>query len=79
VLSHGYKHNDRSSVYVPNVLLHGASGAAEAYASYVHDNRDGYETSWPLEFRVRCPDGTIQDFAVDREVVPEFTAVPVRS
>jgi hypothetical protein len=74
-----YPRGQRGVVYVPSFSLGSASDAAEAYANYVHDNRDGYESSWPLTFRVRCPDGTTVDFAVDREYVTEFNAVPVRA
>ena len=58
--------------------LHDAGDAAKAYADYAHGNRDGWESSWPLTFRVRCPDGSIQDFEVAREYVPEFSASPVK-
>jgi hypothetical protein len=55
-----------------------AADAAEAYADYVHDNCDGYESSWPLTFRVRDVNGAIADFEVDREHVVEFHASPVK-
>jgi hypothetical protein len=45
----------------------------------VHSQRDGYESSWPLVFRVRSADGTTADFEVDREFVPEFRASPVKA
>jgi hypothetical protein len=77
IVSDGYKQVGHRCVYVPNYLLRDAADAAEAYASYAHSHRDGYESSWPLKFRVQCQDGSIQDFEVDREVVPEFNAVPV--
>lgn len=48
--------------------------AAEVYAAYAHDNRDGYEDTWPLAFRVRCPDGSTVDIEVEREYEPRFTA-----
>lgn len=64
--------------------LRDAAHAAEVYARYVHGQRDGWESTWPLQFRVKhcLPidvvaaswDGLIEDFEVDREVVPEFTA-----
>lgn len=69
---------DRGVVYIPDIHFHDAGDAAEAYADYAHGNRDGWESSWPLTFRVRCPDGSIQDFEVNREFVPEFSASPVK-
>ena len=79
ILSHDYnKRAARGVVYVPSTVLCDAGDAAEAYADYVHSNRDGNESSWPLVFRVRCPDGTTADFEVDREFVPEFSAAPIR-
>ena len=78
ILSHDYgKRERRGVVYVPDTVLFDASDAAEAYADYVHGNRDGNESSWPLVFRVRGPDGTTVDFEVDREFVPEFSATPI--
>lgn len=58
--------------------LSGPAEAAERYADWFHGNRDGWESSWPLTFRVRSEDGTEQDFEVDREMVPEFSARPVK-
>jgi hypothetical protein len=72
-----YPNADRNVVFVPDTLLHNAGDAAEAYADYAHDNRDGYDDKWPLVFRVRCPDGTTCDFEVDREFVAEFSAEPI--
>ena len=69
-----YPKAERGVVFVPGTLLRDAGDAAEAYADYAHDNRDGYESSWPLVFRVRCPDGTTCDFEVDRDFVTEFSA-----
>lgn len=53
-----------------------ASEAAEIYADWAHDSRDGYEDVWPLSFRVRSEDGTVQDFEVQREYMAEFSATP---
>lgn len=55
-----------------------AAEAVEAYADYAHDHRDGNESTWPLVFRVRSPDGTLQDFEVDRDFEPTFSAFPVK-
>lgn len=63
----------RGVVHVPRTVF-GAADAAEFYAEHAHDDRDGWDSSWPLVFRVRSPDGTISDFEVDREYVPEFSA-----
>jgi fibronectin type 3 domain-containing protein len=80
ILSHDYSSRARRDVVeVPDTVLCDASDAAEAYADYVHSQRDGYESSWPLVFRVCSPDGSISDFEVDREYVPEFSASPVKS
>ena len=79
ILNHDYKLRERRGVvYVPDAVLCDASDAAEAYADYVHASRDGNECTWPLVFRVRCPDGSTADFEVDREYVPEFSAAPVK-
>jgi hypothetical protein len=78
-MTHDYNRQDRRIVYVLDVLLHDAADAAEAYASYVHDNRDGYEASWPLKFRVRGPNGSIQDFEIERETIPAFKATLVKT
>jgi len=79
ILSHDYNKRDRRGVvYVPDIVLCDAGDAAEAYADYVHSNRDGNESSWPLVFRVRNPDGSTADFEVDREFVPEFSAAPFK-
>lgn len=74
ILSHDHAKQERGVVYVANFALGEPGDAAEAYADHVHSERDGYESSWPLVFRVRCPDGSTQDFEVDREYVPEFSA-----
>ena len=80
ILSHDYKHRERRGVvYVPGTVLVDAGDAAKAYADYVHSNRDGWESTWPLAFRVRCPDGSMADFEVDREYVPEFSAAPIKA
>lgn len=78
ILSHDYNKRERGVVYAPDRVLYDAAGAAEAYADYVHSARDGYESSWPLVFRVRSSDGSTADFEVDREIVPEFRASPVK-
>ena len=73
-----YPRGQRGVVHVPSTVLHDAAAAAEAYADYVHDNRDGNESSWPLTFRVRDADGAITDFEVYRDYVTEFSAAPVK-
>lgn len=74
-----YPRGQRGVVHVPDTVLYDAASAAEAYADYVHDARDGNESSWPLTFRVRNSDGEIADFEVDREYVTEFNASPIKS
>lgn len=69
---HGYV------IMVPFYNLASPSEAAEAYADWCHRHRDAYECTWPLTFRVRSGDGTEQDFEVDREMEPVFTARGVR-
>jgi hypothetical protein len=73
-----YPKPERGVVFLPAGLLQDASDAAEAYADYAHDNRDGYESTWPLTFRVRCPDGTTCDFEVTRDFVAEFSAAAIK-
>ena len=72
--------NRPRSKHGPIEVGHGldAEAAAEEYASYAHDRRDGNESTWPLVFRVRGPDGTLQDFSVDRDFDPTFRAAPLR-
>lgn len=79
ILNHDYATQERGVVYVSSFSLGSAADAAEAYADYAHDQRDGYESSWPLVFRVRCPDGSIQDFEVNRDFVTEFSAKPAKT
>lgn len=71
---HDYQADTRRVIYASNIACHDASDVAELYANFIHGNRDGYESSWPLTIRVRCPTGPLIDFEVDREIVPEFTA-----
>lgn len=51
-----------------------AESAAEAYADFVHSHCDGWECTWPLTFRVRLPDGSTEDYEVECEYEPTFTA-----
>jgi len=67
----------RGIIFVPSALLRDAGDAAEVYADYAHDNRDGYDSSWPLVFRVRCSDGTTSDFEVTRDFVTDFSAAAI--
>ena len=73
----GWKSDTRSTIWVAFDALD-AKKAAEHYAGFCHSQRDGWEASWPLTFRVRLPDGTTEDYEVDRETVPEFTATKVK-
>jgi len=73
-MNHDYEKQDRGVIYVPYVSLGEPAEAAEAYAEYAHDERSGYEDTWPLVFRVRCPDGTTCDFKVDCDYAPQFSA-----
>lgn len=77
ILNHDYAAQKRGVLYVPFPLS--SAAAAEAYADFAHDERDGHDASWPLVFRVRSPDGSVQDFEVHRDFVTEFTASPVAS
>lgn len=51
-----------------------AREAATYYAEWAHSNRDGWECTWPLTFRVRLPDGSTEDYEVEREYDPTFRA-----
>lgn len=73
-MHHDYSKQERSAIYVPYGSRGTPAAAAEEYADYAHDQRDGNESNWPLVFRVRCPDGTTCDFEVHRAYVPEFRA-----
>lgn len=68
----------RTAINVPFYSLSDAEDAAETYADYCIDNRDGWDSSWPLTFRVRLPDGSTEDYEVELDTVPEFTARKVR-
>jgi hypothetical protein len=53
--------------------------AAEQYAEYYHDNRDGWEASWPLVFSVADENGKfLGKVSVERESRPEFHGVVER-
>jgi len=75
-LNHDPSKEDRRAIYMSYVR---PLDAAEAYADHAHSNRDGCECTWPLTFRVKCPDGSLVDFEVDREIVPEFTAREIKN
>lgn len=47
---------------------------AEECAQHFHDNHDGWETVWPIEFLVTLTDGRQVLCYVERDVRPEFTA-----
>lgn len=64
----------RHVIWLPFYNLDNGREAAEAYADYVWRCRDGHESTWPLKFRVRIPEGTTQDFEVDLDMCPEFIA-----
>lgn len=46
--------------------------AARLHAEHYHAHRDGWERKWPLEFRVKAPNGAVLDVEIHREMVPEF-------
>lgn len=52
------------------------SYVAEECAEDLHDNRDGWESSWPLEFVILDEKGELEigRFIIERESVPEFHA-----
>lgn len=70
--------NRMSMQIIRSPFVDDAMDAAEKYAEYAHDHRDGYESSWPLNFRVRAEDGTISDFEIDRDFEPIFSAAPIK-
>lgn len=45
---------------------------AEHCAEQWHSNHDGWEATWPVEFRVYEDDIEVGRFSVDREYVPHF-------
>lgn len=52
--------------------------AAEQYAEYYHDNRDGWESTWPLTFHVAKVDGTLLgSVEVEREIRAHFVSSKV--
>ena len=76
--THDYSRRDRGVCWVNSVNLCDAEDAAEAAADYYHSQRDAWDSSWPLTFRVRGPDGITHDFEVERDTVPTFHASFVR-
>ncbi len=49
--------------------------AAEHHAMFCHNQRSGWEWSWPVTFRVLVlATGRLFDVEVDRHTVPEFEA-----
>lgn len=49
------------------------SEAVRLYAEHCHNQRDGWEWSWPIEFLVRDEETKkVLLFDVERETVPEF-------
>jgi hypothetical protein len=65
-----------NSVFVSNdSWVMDAENAAETYAAYFHNNRAGYECSWPVEFLVRDMEtNVVHSFSVDRDYDPTFSA-----
>lgn len=47
-----------SSRRIVEYTLRGAADAAERYARFVHNQRDGWELTWPLQFRVKHADAS---------------------
>ena len=57
-----------------------AEFAAQACAEDYHSNHDGWESNWPLTFRLWDKTGKhLGDFGVDRDVEPVFFARKVVS
>lgn len=84
--SHGKEYADRPSGWFdpdpdPNCerWALNARDAVRRYAEHCHNNRDGWEETWPLMFRVRMLDGTTCDYEVEREMVPNFVVESDRS
>ena len=50
-----------------------AKWIAEECAQDYHDNRDGWESKWPIKLSLILSDG-IHDFEIERESVPQFHA-----
>lgn len=66
---------DRRSFFNPDLVTpcEDIEDAAEQYAEYFHNNRDGWENSWPIEFVVH--DGrAFHLVSVDRDYDPTFSA-----
>lgn len=68
-----WKVPDERGIFDPSYPCTDAEQAAERFAEHFHDQRDGWESSWPLEFVVF--DGSSYFVVeVERETVPEFRA-----
>jgi hypothetical protein len=78
ITTHDYASQVRGVVYAPNISVSSPADAARAYAEHVYRQRDGWDASWPLAFRVRSADGSEADFEVTCEQVPEFCATPLK-
>jgi hypothetical protein len=48
--------------------------ASDEIADHYWSNCDGWESSWPVTFRLRSPRGNVFDVIVDMEHVPSFTS-----
>jgi len=78
IMRHDLASEVRGVVYAPNISVSSPADAAKRYAEHVYRQRDGWEATWPLAFRVRSPDGSMADFEVSCEHVPEFRASPLK-
>lgn len=64
----------------PGIPVTDVEKAAELYAAYFHSQRDGWESTWPIEFVVHDPiANTYVVIEVERETVPEFHASKPRT
>jgi len=79
IMKHSFRDEKRGVLYASNTRVRTLADAAEVYADYVHHQRDGWDSEWPLMFRVRAEDGSIADFEVTREHVPTFSAHPIKA
>jgi hypothetical protein len=53
--------------------------AAEQYAEYYHDNRDGWESPWPITFSIASDEKVfLAKVSVDREARPHFHGTKVK-
>jgi len=75
---HGETINDGEEFVSACSLKDGLDYIAEVYAEYYHDNRDGWDVTWPITFSISREGVYLGDVSVERESRPHFSASIVK-